>query len=377
MWLSDVHKKKQKEFREFVENEIAPSADRHDLEERVSDAVIKKIAEQGYLGATVSKQFGGQDIDLLTFALLNEEFGRGCSSARSLITVQSMVTWVLERWGSEQQKTHWLKKLASGASIASFALTEPDYGSDAANIQTSIEKVDQSFVLHGAKKWISFGQIADVFLTFCQNEGKFAAVLVEKDTPGLSIQPINGLLGVRGAMLAEIHFDRCVIPLANLVGNIGFGLYPVAFTALDIGRYSIACGCVGMAQACLEASVQYANSRKQSDAYLKEHQLIQEMIANMMTDIRAARLLCFHAGKLKESGDRNSFKEMLIAKYFSAKMANRVTNDAVQIHGANGFSRAYPVERFFRDAKIMEMIEGSNQILQVMIAKYCNKEIPN
>lgn len=376
MWLTDSHKQRQKEFREFVDNEVLPFAVQHDLEERVSEDLIKKMAQQGYLGATVTEQFGGLDMDMLTFSLLNEEFGRGCSSARSLLTVQSMVTRVLERWGSEDQKSQWLPRLASGASIASFALTEPEYGSDAANIQTSLVKVDQSFVLQGSKKWISFGQIADIFLTFCQNEGKLAAVIVEKDTPGLSIQPINGLLGVRGAMLAELHFDGCLIPASNLVGKIGFGLYPIALAALDIGRYSIACGCVGMAQACLESSVQYAGTRKQFNVLLKEHQLIQEIITNMMADIRAARLLCHHAGQIMESGDRRTFKEMLIAKYFAAKMASRVTSDAVQVHGANGFSRAYPVERFFRDAKIMEVIEGSNQILQIMIAKYGDKEIP-
>jgi len=361
-------------FRAFVKKEIVPFANSHDLQERISHDVITKLAKEGYLGATVPEEYGGMGMDLITFGLLNEEIGRGCSSIRSLITVQSMVTQVIGRWGSDQQKSQWLSRLASGEIIAAFALTEPEYGSDAANIQMEVTHSDSSFIVNGRKKWISFGPIADIFLTFGRSNGKLCAVLLEKDTPGLSIKPITGLLGVRGSMLAELHFDDCKIPETNLVGNIGFGLIPIAFMALDIGRYSIACGCVGLAEACLEASIQYAKERKQFNAYLKEHQLVQEKIANMIVDIRAARLLCYHAGWLKDAGDRTSFRETLIAKYFAANMAVRVANAAVELHGANGYSRDYPVERLLRDAKIMETIEGTNQMFQIMIAKYGFKE---
>ena len=195
-------------------------------------------------------------------------------------------------------------------------------------------------------------------------------MIVERNTPGLTITPISGILGARGTMLAQLDFNQCRVPENHLVGGIGFGLHPVAFTALDLGRYSIAWGCVGMAQACLDASILYARSRKQFGKYLGDHQLIQALITDMVVDIKAARLLCEKAGQLKAANDQRSMREMLVAKYYAAKMANRVTASAVQIHGANGYSRDYCVERFYRDAKIMETIEGSHQMMQIMIAKY-------
>ncbi len=372
--LSEAHHESQLLFRAFVDEAIAPFANRHDLEERISRDVITLLARKGYLGATVSKEHGGLGMDFITFGLLNEEIGRGCSSVRSLITVQSMVTQVIERWGSNEQISTWLRPLASGEIIAAFALSEPEYGSDAANIQTEIKQSDGTLIINGHKKWISFGQLADLFLAFGQSDGKLGAFLIEKNTPGLSIKPITGLLGVRGAMLAELHFENCKIPETNLIGNIGFGLTPIGFTALDMGRYSIACGCIGLAQNCLETCIKYTKERKQFDAYLKKHQMIQEKIANMVVDIRAGRLLCYNAGQLKQVGDRNCFTEMLIAKYYAANMAVRIANTAVEIHGANGYSRDYPVERLLRDAKIMETIEGTNQMLQIMIARNAYRE---
>jgi alkylation response protein AidB-like acyl-CoA dehydrogenase len=362
------------EFRQFVDKEISPYAGQHDREERVSENVIKTLADVGYLGATVAKESGGLGMDMRTFGLLNEELGRGCSAVRNLIGVQSMVTQILERWGSDEQKRRWLRRLAKGERIGAFALTEQKHGSDASSIETSIMTDGDSLVITGRKKWISFGQIADLILVFGRREDKLCTVLIEKDTSGLTVIPIQGLLGLRGSMLAELVFENCKIPLKNMVGAAGFGLAPIGFTALDIGRYSIAWGCVGMAQASLEASIQYAKTRKQFDAHLYEHQLIKQMIADMIVDIRAARLLCLEAGRLKESGDRESFREMLIAKYYAANMVQRVTSKAVELHGANGFSCEYPVERLYRDAKIMETIEGSNQMMQIMISKYAIEE---
>jgi hypothetical protein len=370
IFLSEENRNTQKGFRDFVDKEIAPFAQKNDMEQQVSRDLIEKIAGQGYLGATVSHEFGGSGMDMVTFGLLNEELGRGCSSVRSLITVQTMVTQVIERWGSEEQKGKYLNVLAKGEKIAAFALTEPEFGSDAGGIQTKIDLSGDSFFICGTKKWITFGQIADIFLLLGRSGDKLCAVLVERDTPGLSIEPIRDILGVRGSMLAQLQFANCKIPKTNLMGSMGFGLNPIAFTALDIGRYSIACGCVGLAQASLEAAVDYARSRKQFAGYLREYQLVQEKIANMVTDIRSARLLCYNAGYLKQIKDRHAFREMLIAKYYASNMAIRNANLSVEIHGANGCSAAYPVERYLRDAKIMEIIEGTNGMLQVMISKY-------
>jgi alkylation response protein AidB-like acyl-CoA dehydrogenase len=223
-------------------------------------------------------------------------------------------------------------------------------------------------VLHGHKKWITYGQIADVFLLFAQLNGKVSAFLVERDTPGLSMIPIAGMLGTRASMLAELHLQDCVIAKENLVGGSGFGLAPIATSALDIGRFSVACGCVGIAQACLDATLAFTSTRKQYGTLLKEHQLIQQMVTDMITNVKAARLLCHHAAYLKDKGDPATLMETFIAKYFASTAAMKAANDAVQIHGALGCSSEYPVQRYLRDAKVMEIIEGSTQIQQITIA---------
>jgi alkylation response protein AidB-like acyl-CoA dehydrogenase len=360
----------QKEMEDFVTRYILPNALDHDRKEKISPEVIEKMAQRGFLGAIVSEQFSGLGMDMLTFGLLNFEFGKACTAARSLITVQSMVARVFEKWGTEAQKEQWLKSLATGEKIAGFALTEPESGSDASNIQTRIDEQRSSFKINGCKKWISFGQRANLFLTFGQLKGQLCCLVVERNTPGLTITPMSGILGARGSMLAQLSFDNCEVPKTSMVGSPGFGLHPVGFTALDIGRYSIAWGAVGMAQACLEASVRYVQSRKQFGKFLSEHQLIQAMITSMIVDVKAGRLLCESAGKHKSENDPRAAREMLAAKYYAAGMVVRVTGRAVEIHGANGYSREYIVERFYRDAKIMETIEGSNQMMQIMIAKY-------
>jgi alkylation response protein AidB-like acyl-CoA dehydrogenase len=357
-------------FRQFVEAEIIPYADRFDQEESTPPDLIQKIAQQGYLGALVTRERGGSEMDMITFGLLNEEFGRGCSSLRSLLTVHSMVTYAVQRWGSKQLKETWLPRLARGESIGAFALSEPNVGSDASSIETSAELRGDTYVLNGQKKWSTYGQIADVYLVFARYEGRVSAFLVERDSPGLDMRPIQGMIGTRASMLAELFLRDCQIPKENLVGGRGFGLASVGTSALDIGRYSVACGCVGILQACLEASLHYTSERKQFGVYLKEHQLIQQMITDMMTSTRAARLLCYNAGYLKDTGAPNTIMETWIAKYFASTAAAKAASDAVQIHGALGCSSMHPVQRYWRDTKVMEIIEGSTQIQQITIAGY-------
>jgi len=364
----------QARFRAFVEAEIAPHADRFDREERTPPELIRRIAQHGYLGATLPTSYGGAGMDLVTFGLLNEEFGRGCSSVRSLLTVHSMVTHVLLKWGSQQHKQELLPQLAGGELIGAFALTEPNVGSDAKSVETVAEPHGDSYLLNGCKKWITYGQIADIFLLFTRCEGKPTAFLVEANRPGVTIKPISGLLGVRGSMLAQIEFDGCVIPAENLVCRVGFGSSHVAATALDLGRYSVAWGCVGIGQACLDASLRYTSERQQYGVHLKEHQLIQHMITDMITNVQAARLLCYHAGQMKDKQDLRAVMDTLIAKYFASTTASKAANDAVQMHGANGYGSDYPVQRYLRDAKAMEIIEGSSQIQQITIAQYGYRE---
>jgi alkylation response protein AidB-like acyl-CoA dehydrogenase len=359
----------QVSVREFVRREIAPHADRWDREELMPREVVAKLAEQGYLGSLIPPELGGTFNDMITFCLLNEELGRGCSSVRSLLTVHGMVQYAILRWGSDLLKKRWLPRLASGKTIGAFGLTEPATGSDARAIQTSARPNGASYVLDGTKVWNTFGQIADLFLIFAQQDGKIGAFLVERDRRGFTTTPMSGALGTRASMLATLWLETCEVPRENLVGGMGFGLSAVGTTALDIGRYSVACGAVGIAQACLDASIAYASQRKQYGALLKDHQLIRKMITEMVVNISAARCLCLRAGHLKDAGDPRTVLETLVAKYCASKAAVQAAGDAVQIHGANGFGGDYPVQRYLRDSKVTEIIEGSSQILEIMIAK--------
>ncbi|MBF0468716.1 MAG: acyl-CoA dehydrogenase family protein [Desulfamplus sp.] len=331
-----------------------------------------KVDTRSLTESTDSTNLTGEhkEMDALTWGLLCEEVGHASGSLVSLLTVHSMVIQAIVKWGTQEQRNHWLPRLASGEVIGGFGLTEVKIGSDARNAQTTATLDGDSYILNGQKKWISFGQVADLFLILAQVEGKATAFLVEREREGFSTEPIKGMLGFRSAMLAGLDMDNCRIPARNMVGKTGFGFSHVAGTALDQGRYCIAWGCLGLAQGCLDASLEYSSERKQFGVPLKEHQLIQELIADMITQTQAARMLCYNAAFLKENKDPSLIMETSMAKYFASRTALKVASDAVQIHGANGCSDTYPVERHFRDAKIMEIIEGSNQMQQIIISRY-------
>lgn len=368
--LSVEQQQAQAAFRAFFERHVAPCADAHDRREHMPQELIAQVAARGYLGALVPAQYGGAAMDALTWGLLCEEIGRASASLLSLFTVHSMVIQSLIKWGSEAQRREWLPRLAKGELIGAFGLTEPDVGSDAGHAATTAVQDGEAWVLQGRKRWISFGQIATLLLVTAQVDGKSTAFLVERGSDGFSTEAIGGMLGFRSAMLAEVRLDDCRIPATRLVGRIGFGFSHVAGAALDHGRYCIAWGCVGLAQAGLDASIAYSSERKQFGVFLKDHQLIQEMMADMITQVRAARLLCYRAACLKQQGDPALIMETSIAKYFASRVALKVASDAVQIHGANGCSDRYPVQRYLRDAQIMQIIEGSNQMQQINISKY-------
>ncbi|MCM3133484.1 acyl-CoA dehydrogenase family protein [Paenibacillus polysaccharolyticus] len=358
----------QEQFKDFVDNEIIPYASLNDSEERIHPELLTKITEAGYLGSMLPKEYGGMELDNISIGILNEEVGRGCSSVRSLLTVQGMVGLAILRWGTASQREYWLPKLAVGASLGSFGLTEPSVGSDAKSIETTAVLDGEEYILNGHKKWITMGQLADVFLILAQCENKPTAFIVERDAIGFSVEPMSGLLGARASMIAELHMEHCRIPKENLLGQVGMGLSHVALPCLDYGRYTIACGCVGLAKACLDASVHYANSRMQFGRAIRENQMIQKMITEMSVNIKAARMLCYRAGYLRDVGDPESIMETWTAKYFASTMVNKVASDAVQIHGANGCHRDYPVERYYRDARINEIIEGTTQMHEILIA---------
>jgi glutaryl-CoA dehydrogenase (non-decarboxylating) len=367
--LTNQQQAYQQSFRAFVDQELLPVAEAYDEAERFPAELVRKMAAAGYLGAVAPVDQGGMGLDAIAVGLLAEELGRGCASARSLLTVHSMALLSLLRWGSAGQKERWARRLAGGEMVAAFALTEPQSGSDATSLETTAVLEGDVYRLNGRKKWITFGQTAGLFLLFAKVDDEVAAFLVEKESPGLTTEAIHGLSGCRASMLAELRLEDCLVPAGNIVGRPGFGWRYVGTMALDHGRYTVAAGCVGLAQACLDASIAYARERHQFGVPLAEHQLIQQMVTNMATHIEAARMLTYRAGYLRQEGDPGAILATSMAKYFAATTAGQVAADAMQIHGANGFSRAYPVQRHWRDAKVMEVIEGSTQIQQVMIAK--------
>lgn len=355
--------------KEFTAKYIAPNSSRYDEEEKIDPDIIKKLGKNKFLGGILPESVGGSGLDMISFSSINEEIGYGCSSIRSLITVHSMCAFAILKWGSEQQKNNWLPGLANGEKIGCFALSEPDVGSDGGSIKTTITEEGNHYVINGHKKWITFGQIADLFLVIGKLYDKLVAVIVEHESPGLKTSPIKGLLGVRASMLADVYFENCRIPKENTLASVGFGFSAVALSALNIGRLSVAAGGVGIAQACLDSSLSYARKRYQFDTLLSDFQLIRRMLANMVTKIKAARLLVYNAAYLLETNSQESVSEIMIAKYFASTTANDIARDAVQILGANGCTRGFPVERLYRDAKITEIIEGSNEINQLFIGK--------
>lgn len=357
-------------FRKFADAFIAPEAQAADVQEGMRRGLIKELGSAGWISSLLPEEWGGSSLDMVSYGLMAEEMGRTCQNVRNFVACADMVSYSVWKWGAPELKDRWLKSIASGETIAAFALTEPKVGSDAKSVETVAVADGSDIVLTGGKKWISFGEIADVYLVFAQYEEKHTAFLVERDTPGLSVEPLRGLLGLRGSSLGEIALDGCRVPASAMVGMPGGGLMFVASAALDIGRYSTAWGCVGLAQACLETASQYAQDRMQFGTAIIDHQLVQRMLADMLTSTTAARLLCLEAGAVKAEGGMSAVNQTLMAKYFASTTANRVAADAVQVLGAYGIGTDSPVGRLFRDAKVMEIIEGTTQLQQAMLGNW-------
>jgi alkylation response protein AidB-like acyl-CoA dehydrogenase len=295
------------------------------------------------------------------------------SSARTVVSVQtSLVAGSIERWGTEEQKREWLPRLCSGESLGCFALTEPDAGSDAASLRTRATKSDSGWMITGNKMWISMGNVAEVALVFAQTDPEkrhtgLACFLVPTASDGYSSQEIHGKLGLRSSDTAEISLDEVELPEDAILGEIGDG-FKVAMSALDNGRYSVAAGCVGICDGCVDASVAYAKERRQFGVPIGSFQLVQELIADMIVKRDAARLLVYRAGELKDRGVRNTV-ETSIAKYYATEAAVDCANAAIQVHGGSGYVDDYPVERYLRDARVTTLYEGTSQIHKLIIGR--------
>jgi alkylation response protein AidB-like acyl-CoA dehydrogenase len=359
--------------RDFTDNEIVPVARDNDRNERFDTELVQKIADMGFLGAIVSEEYGGRGLDYLSYGLIVEEIGRGDSSARTVVSVQtSLVAKTIENWGTEEQKQEWLPRLCSGEALGCFALTEPGTGSDAANQKTRATKVDGGWKLSGQKMFISMGNYAKLALVFAQSDPEQAhrgmvCFLVPTDSPGFSASEIHGKLGLRASDTAELALDGVEVPDEAMLGGIGDG-FKVAMSALDSGRFSVASGCVGISQGCVNASVEYAKTREQFGRPIAAFQLVQEMIAEMIVDTEAARGLVWRAGWLKDNG-KPSTTETSIAKLYATEAAVRNANLAIQVHGGSGYVDDYPVERYLRDARVTTLYEGTSQIQKLIIGR--------
>jgi alkylation response protein AidB-like acyl-CoA dehydrogenase len=371
------------EFRAFTAEHITPYADSIDRQEHIPEPVIRSLAKAGLFARGLPEALGGTvDADrdpvaaTIRQGLLHEALGTASASVQGLVNVHNMAATAIARWGTRSQKQEWVPKLAAGEVVAAVAITEPNVGSDAAAVKTTATKAGDDYLLNGSKIWITCGQIADLFVLLAGSDDGPVAFILPRSAPGLSIEPIKGILGCRGYMLAKLHLDHCRLTSENLLGRAGFGLTHIVATSLDAGRFNLAWGCVGLAKACLDAAFDYSKQRQQFNAYLSEFQLVQRMITRMMTDLQAARLMCWHAAYLRGQRNPAAIKASTMAKYFASTMVNRVADDALQLHGANGCGPDYPLERFYRDARVMEIIEGSTQILEIAIARFGYQERP-
>lgn len=355
----------------FADEVLRPRAGEFDREERLPREIIDEMAQRGYLVASLPEAYGGLGIDPVCYGYLTEEIGKACCSTRSLMTVQSsLVGETLVRWGTEEQKTRWLPQVSRGEMLGAFALSEPEIGSDARGVKTIYRQDGKKYILNGRKRWISFAEIAGFYIVIASCESKITAFIVERDRPGVTVYPTKGMLANRAAHLAEIQFADVRIPAENVIGKPGSGFTFVVNNALDHGRYSIAWAGVAIAQESLDCMATYARNRKQFGRKIGEHQLVQIMISNAVAKAHAARAICIKAGEMRSQGKSQAGSETAIAKYFASIIANEIASDAVQTFGGKGCSNRYPVERLFREAKLLEIIEGTSQIMQQIIAKY-------
>ena len=371
--LTDEQRLVRETARDFADNEIVPVARENDRNEHFDTDLVKKLGDMGYLGAIVAEEYGGRGLDYRTYGLIVEEIGRGDSSARTVVSVQtSLVCSSIERWGSEEQKHKWLPRLCSGEALGCFGLTEPNTGSDAANLATRATRIDGGWKISGQKQWISMGNYAELALIFAQTDPDaghrgLACFVVPTSAEAFSTSAIHGKLGLRASDTAEISLDAVEVGDDALLGEVGEG-FKVAMSALDSGRFSVASGCVGIGQGCVTASTAYAQEREQFGRPIAAFQLVQELLADMIVDTQAARALVWRAGWLKDTGQPNTM-ETSVAKLFATEAAVRSANNAIQVHGGSGYVDDYPVERYLRDARVTTLYEGTSQIQKLIIGR--------
>jgi glutaryl-CoA dehydrogenase (non-decarboxylating) len=364
----------QRSVREFAEAEIIPYIREWDASGEVHREVFERMAELGLLGAPIHSAWGGAGMDYISFAMICEELERADTAFRVVQSVHvALNSLTLMQWATEEQRQRWLVPQAKGDKLATFGLTEPGVGTDAANLTSTARRDGDSYVLNGQKQWISLADIADHFLVFAsvdraRKHKGVTAFLLERGMKGLSTGTLHGKLGIRAGNTGIINMDDVRVPAEHRIGEEGEG-FLIAMSAIDQGRYTVAAGNVGLAQACLDASLKYAHERHTFDEEIGRHQLVKQMLAKMVAGIEAGRLLAWRAGFLKNHGVRNT-RETSLAKWHATDHAVATALDAIQIHGANGYSNEFPVERYLRNSKAAVIYEGTSQLHTLIQADY-------
>jgi glutaryl-CoA dehydrogenase (non-decarboxylating) len=372
--LTDENRLVREAVRDFTSAEIEPHIREWDARHEVHREVITRMGELGFLGAPIPERYGGSGFDYVSLGLICEELERADTAFRVVMSVHvGLNSLTLLQWGSDDQKQRFLVPQARGEKLATFGLTEPGAGTDAASLSTSARRDGNDYILNGAKLWISLADVADNFLVFAtldRSKGHrgITAFIVERGMAGLSTGTIEGKMGIHAGNTGEISLNDVRVPAANRVGEEGEG-FTIAMSAIDQGRFTVASGAVGLAQACLDASLSYAHERETFGQEIGRHQLVKQMIARMGQGIEAGRLLCRQAAWLKNRGLRNT-RETSLAKWFCTDHAVQSALDAIQIHGAYGYSNEYPVERYLRNAKAAVIYEGTSQLHTLIQADY-------
>jgi glutaryl-CoA dehydrogenase (non-decarboxylating) len=376
--LSEEHRLLEQSVREWGAREVAPRIHDLDREHRFDRGILPQMAELGLLGCSVPQEYGGAGMDYISLGLISEELEYVDTSLRVIMSVHAGLNCLtLLAWGTEDQKRRYLVPQAQGKKIATYGLTEPAAGSDARGIQTVAIKKGDRFHLSGEKMWISLGDVADNFLVFAWSDlekkkqrdpSGISAFIVERAFKGFSSGTLKEKWGILAGNTGFFKMDDVEVPEENVVGRLGEG-FKIAMFALDQGRYTVAAGATGLIRACRDASVKYAKDRKTFGVEIGQHQLVKEMIAQMESDYQASRLLWLRAGTLKNEGRRNT-RETGLAKWFATVASERAAGDAVQVHGANGYSDEYPVGRFYRNCKGAVIYEGTREIHKIMQADY-------
>ncbi|MBO9131154.1 acyl-CoA dehydrogenase family protein [Bacillus sp. 165] len=372
--LTSEQKSVRKVVRAFVDREIMPYIKEWDENGHFEINILKRLAELELMGVCIPERYGGVGMDYNTLAIVCEELERGDTAFRTAVSVHTgLNSLTLLQWGTEEQKQKYLVSQAKGQKIGAFGLTEPNAGSDVAAMQTTAKREGDHYILNGSKTWISLCDVADHFLIFAKTnlEAKHHGIscfIVERKFEGVKTKAIKGKLGIRAGNTGEVFLDEVRVPAANLIGEEGDG-FKIAMSALDNGRFTVAAGACGLIQASLEASVKYCNERKTFGKEIGKHQLVQQMIAKMAANLEISRLLVYKAGSLKNEGKRNT-RETSLAKWIACDAAFEAANDAVQVHGAYGYSNEFPVERYLRNAKAPVIYEGTREIHTIMQAEY-------